>query len=117
MWLNSLGCLGSGLSCLQNWWQADRIRVSPQQGRLVGIQLPALLEITGEQWTLQSRHQDMINGQKVIRYVCVKHTESCELWVFMPNSDDWRSRVFWVCGGEPQPLEESLVTVYPLANK
>ncbi len=114
---NKFGALSFGMACLRNWWQADRIRLSPSQGRLMNIQSSTLLEIAGELWRVRSRHQDTVNGEMIIRYVCVKGDEMGELRVFMSNCDDWRSQVLWVCGSDSCALEESSVTVYPLFLK
>lgn len=74
--------LRAGLSyCVQTWWNKDRVRVSPREGRLLRVDAGAILFIERERHQVLGRDTIATKYGPVIRYRCEAAHAERELWV------------------------------------
>jgi len=66
---------------VQAWWNKDRVRVSPREGRLLRVAVGSILFIEGERHQVLGRDTIDTSHGPVIRYQCESANAECELWV------------------------------------
>jgi hypothetical protein len=81
------------LRLLQWWWIADRIRISPREGRLLRLNPGSFLLIAGEPARILERNAE----QGCVRYVCSTATGVCNV-IVRPRGD------VLVCQGNAERL-------------
>ena len=69
---------------LQTWWQQDRIRISPNEGRLLRLQMPCILVVNGDLVELTGRTvcRSSTGNYVVYRGVVTGSRFPCELAVW-----------------------------------
>jgi hypothetical protein len=66
---------------LHLWWSADRIRISPREGRLLRLPLPCLLRIRGELIEVTARRVVHSAAARHLVYRCTSAGAAYELTV------------------------------------
>ncbi len=92
------------LGLVEYWWSADRIRVSPSEGRLLRLGPGAVLLLCGEAVQVTGRRADDAG----VTYRCTSATGDGEVRVEVANTV-----VVVRIGGEPRTLGEHQVEVIP----
>ena len=97
------------LDVLHAWWNQDRIRISPREGRLLTLQAPCIVEIHGDLVELTDRIVGQSSGgpDVVYRGKVVNNGATVELCV-QPGDADVR----WTKKGVTTMLAEHEFIVY-----
>jgi len=95
-------------------WRADRVRVSPREGRLLRLEPPCFLIIEGRLAEVVGREQAAGPGAPLIIYSCLTDSGTGELRVSPPEAGR-RLEVKWVDAAGERTLSEEEITVYPRA--
>jgi hypothetical protein len=94
------------------WWRADRVRVSPREGRLLRLEPPCFLIIEGRLAEVLGRERETGAGGRTIVYACLTDSGPGELRVSLPDPGR-RLEVKWVNAAGEKTLSEEEITVYP----
>ncbi len=94
---------------LRVWWQQDRIRISPNEGRLLRLQIPCILAVNGNLVELTGRTvcRSSTGNYVVYRGVATGSQLPCELAVW-PEQNVAR----WTDGGGTRSLDPGDVEVF-----
>lgn len=93
---------------IRDWWQVDRVRISPREGRLLRLQPGDLLQLEGMTVTIIAVDPDASG----VRYRCEGAGFSGELWVGL-DAGRQADEVVWSRQGCQQRLPAVEVEVYP----
>ena len=74
--------MGTLTELVGHWWQGDRVRVSPAQGRLLRLQPPCILRIGDRVYEVIDRRVGNVPEGAFVAYGCDDGVEHCELRVF-----------------------------------
>jgi hypothetical protein len=95
---------------LHSWWRRDCIRVSPREGRLLGLAPPCIVLINREVVEVLARVRSPPGGNARVTYHCRTRTGSAELHVRLDEGE--RScHVHWRTSGQVRDLAEDDVEV------
>lgn len=107
----------SWLALLQQWWRADRVRISPRSGQMLRIEPPCILEIEGLRLAVQSREVFVDSDLPCIRYACCdEQGRSSEILARPPMNADSQTLVEWITNDRRQLLDENEIGIYPLTK-
>lgn len=95
---------------IRDWWQVDRVRISPREGRLLRLQPGDLLRLEGMTVTVIARRVDP--DASGVRYRCEGAGFGGELWVGL-DAGRQADEVVWSRQGCQQRLPAVEVEVYP----
>jgi len=96
------------------WWRADRVRISPREGRLLRLEPPCFLIIEGRLAEVVGRELAAGPGAPLIIYSCLTDSGTGELRV-SPSEAGRRLEVKWIDAAGEKTLGEEEITVYPRA--
>lgn len=68
------------LKLIRSWWDVDRIRISPHEGKLWRLQPGNILNIAGEEVEVVSRHV-LLQGEGTLELLCRTRTGQAKLQV------------------------------------
>lgn len=103
--------LGSVWQLALSWWQTDRPRASPREGRLLRLAPPAILRIDERLFEVVSRTVGESAAGPFVTYACRCGEAMSELRV-SPAGSDFVASVHWTQGGREVELSEDDVEVY-----
>lgn len=75
------GCLSRWFRLLCSWWQADRVRVSPREGRLLRLRPPCIVRVAGRYVQVLERTAGETRDGPYVCYACAVDDEPAQLWV------------------------------------
>lgn len=88
---------------LRSWWQADRVRVSPLEGRLLRMQPPCIVRVLGRYAQVRGRRTGQTPRGPYVCYDCELDDGHAQLWV-EPIGPLCGQRVRWI-----EPAKEHLL--------
>ncbi|MDX1606710.1 MAG: hypothetical protein R3202_10995 [Candidatus Competibacterales bacterium] len=97
------------LCLLRDWWRLDRIRISPEEGRLLRLRPGALLELDG--MLLQVMARRSLTAAPGVGYYCSGQGLAGELRVGL-DRDRQAQTVEWIRDGRRQRLPAAAIRVY-----
>lgn len=103
------GLIKRCIGLIRDWWQIDRVRISPREGCLLRLQVGDVLQLAGLTVTVTARH--IPADAAGVRYQCTGEDGWGELWVML-NADRQADEVAWIWGGRVQRLASTSVDVY-----
>ena len=101
--------------CWRAWWRVDRIRVSPQEGRLLRLPLPCIAVIEGRPVELMRRATGHRAGGAYVRYEGRTAHGDCALTV-TPLAGAV-VRLSWHDGAAGREISQAACEVYPGAGR
>jgi hypothetical protein len=105
------GLLQALADLVRGWWLADRVRISPDEGRLLDLRLPCLLRVRGSVAQALARQTGHgANGPYVV-YSCTDDVGDALLWVY-PVGRTTRPLVRWQTSRGEMALSGEDVEVY-----
>lgn len=105
------GLLRAIAALARSWWQVDRVRISPREGRLLNLRPPCLLRIDGAIAQVTARQAGQGARGPYVVYRCDDGGGDALLWVY-PVGRTHRPLVRWQTGGGEITLSEEDVEVY-----
>lgn len=109
---NNLGrLLTTGINLLHDWWQVDRVRISPREGQLLRLRPPCLIQVCSQPVEVQQRRVGQTPQGPYIVYHCRGEFGPSELWV-SPVSACHGPRVRWIANGGEQGLSVDDIQVW-----
>ena len=100
---------------VQSWWNVDRIRVSPREGRLLRLQPPCILLVEGCPVEVLSRILGQSTRGLTIAYECRSAAGACRLTVQPAGNST--PEVTWFASGVERLIAEHEVEVFALARQ
>lgn len=97
------------------WWRRDRIRCSPNDGRLLRLTPGSALLVRGKPAVVLRRRVGQTIESAYVAYECDTVTGSCELRV-EPIGVSPRARILWRDGAVTMDLGEEDVSAFPAAR-
>ncbi len=95
----------------RSFWEVDRVRAPPGEGRLLRIRPPSILMVEGRAAEVLARSVgDGASGPYVL-YRCRSASGPCQLRV-APVGPGWRPRLRWMENGVERELSEGEVEVF-----
>jgi len=91
---------------LHSWWRGDRIRVSPEEGRLLRLRPPCWLLIDGA--TVEVVGRTVPDAGRRVLYSCRTHSGVGTLAVSL----DDKVNLHWHDGAHTRPIMASDIEVY-----
>jgi hypothetical protein len=104
-------CIVELAELLRSWWRIDRIRASPQDGRLLRLGPLCILFIRGCAFQVQRRAVVESETGPCVNYDCAGESSAGQLWVTASRNHS-APQVCWVQGGEREDLSPSDVQVF-----
>ena len=105
------GWLMRAVRLLRSWWRADRVRLSPGEGRLLRLGAPCILRFGGRYVQVMRRRTGQTPGGPYVCYECEVDGQTGELWV-EPTGERLPPRVAWREGGVVRVLAADEVEVF-----
>jgi hypothetical protein len=102
--------IGSLVALVRSWWQVDRVRVSPREGRLLRLGPSWFIRVAGCTAAIERRYVGETDDGPYVGYVCRGTTGPCELRVGPPLQSP-QPRVVWTSNGRSQVLDADEVEV------
>ena len=103
------------LNLLRGWWRADRIRVSPNAGRLLRLGTGALLTIEGQAVEVLGRRLRRRPTGAIIAYDCLTPSGTARLFV-KHSPDIAEPTAHWSEGTTVRPLHEADIIIWKAEN-
>ena len=100
---------------LRSWWQADRVRISPSEGRLLSLPVPCILRIGGRYVQVRRRCTGMNADGPYVLYECIADTQPAQL-IVSPCPAPRLQVVQWRCEGVGQALDPDDIEVFACAK-
>lgn len=97
---------------LRSWWQADRVRVSPSEGRLLRLGLRSVIRVAGESAVVLKRRVGHTAEGPYVVYECEGIAGSSELRV-RPIGGTHHVTIRWIANGKERALSEGEIDAYP----
>lgn len=99
-------------SLFRAWWQKDRIRSSPREGKLLRLAPGAILCIAGK--TIEVETRDVIESSEgsILRFRCRDADTHIELWITVQAVPI----IAWSCGDEEFDLSVDDIEVWSEGN-
>lgn len=98
---------------VRGWWRVDKVRISPQEGRLLGLQPPCYLHI-GEQTVEVIARQALVEDSAcAVIYHCKgeQEQEQCELRVELTGLRQL-PHVQWSVGSDVRELSVDEIEIF-----
>lgn len=95
-------------SLFRAWWQKDRIRSSPREGKLLRLAPGAILSIAGKTIEVETRDVIETSEGSILRFRCRDADTHSDLWVKVQAVPI----IAWSCGGEERDLSVEDVEVW-----
>ncbi len=105
----SLSLLASIGRLLRRWWRADRIRISPTEGRVLRLPVPCFVRIAGRMVKVQDRPKRA--GAWLIYTWVADYHDRGQLWV-RPGYGAGSAIIRYIERGNPRPLTEADIDVF-----
>jgi hypothetical protein len=99
------------LRLIRCWWQIDRPRVSPREGRLLRISPPAIVKIGSQLFEVVSRTAGEGPAGPYVVYRCCSGDRSCDLTVELAGTAAIAA-ISLACGDTTVQLSEDDVEVF-----
>ncbi len=96
---------------LRSWWQADRVRISPREGRLLRLEPPCIVRIGGRYAQVLHRRTGQTPEGPYVCYECEVDDQPAQLWV-EPVGQAYMQRVRWSLAGVDASLLAEEVEVF-----
>src|SRR5262245_34568876 len=96
---------------LHSWWQRDRVRASPREGRLLGLPPRCILLIDGDMVEVVNRAAERRGRAPAVVYRCRTRTGSGRLHVTLVEPGQ-ECRVRWHEDGRVRELAEDSVEIF-----
>ena len=93
---------------LRSWWQVDRVRISPQEGRLLRLQPSCVLVLDGKRIVVQTRRLERQATRLWVVYDCLAEAGAGELWV---AADSVHRAMHWLENDTNIELEDADIMV------
>ncbi len=107
------GDTGRGLfNWLRAWWESDRIRASPRDGRLLRIQVGDLLKVEHLEFEVVSRSLDSTGHRQLLRLSCLGSSGPASLEVVV-DENITRQTATWNHSGIECDIDQNEVQVWP----
>lgn len=105
------GCLSRWFRLLRSWWQVDRVRVSPREGRLLRLSPPCIVRIMGRYAQVHHRRMGETHTGPYVCYECTVDDEPAQLWV-MPSGEQYVQVIHWNHAGKRVHLHAEEIEVF-----
>jgi len=105
MWQELLRSTG-GL--VRDWWNVDRIRISPRDGRLMRLRPPCIIRVSGQIVEVLRRAVGETSAGPYVTYECHNGDRPCLIRV-TPVGPIHRPTVVWIEGDKEFEISESEV--------
>jgi len=105
------GWLMRAVRLLGSWWRADRVRISPCEGRLLRLCVPCIVRVGGRYVQVVRRRTGQTPGGPYVCYECEIEGGRGELWV-EPAGERCPPRVIWREAGMVRTLTPDDVEVF-----
>lgn len=105
------GILACTRRLIRAWWHADRVRVSPREGRLLRLQPPCIVRIGREYAQVSRRCNGQTDAGPYVRYDCTVDNRHASLLVEL-NPDLKDQAVFWTVDGETERYAADDIEVF-----
>jgi hypothetical protein len=96
---------------IASWWQVDRVRVSPHEGRLLRLEPPCVMVVESRPAEVLARTVGRTAAGPFVVYDCRSATGPCQLRV-VPLGEGYVSRVSWIEDGRERELAADDVEVF-----
>lgn len=116
----SVGCLrGVGRSLrglIRAWWDVDRVRISPREGKLLGLVPPCVISVRGEPFQIVNRRESTKRTESsdetiaCVRYDCSGAGGSGRLHVRLAGARELQ--VTWAISDSVSTLEEHQIEIF-----
>ena len=93
------------------WWRGDRVRVSPEEGRLLRLEPPCFVVVAGRPAEVLSRTLGHDPGGAFVAYECRSAGGSCRLRIGL-GADGAASDVAWTFDEMQRSLRPEEVETY-----
>jgi hypothetical protein len=103
--------LNSAGSLVRDWWQVDRVRASPREGRLMRLQPPCIIRVGRQVVEVLRRSVSQTSAGSYVTYDCDNGEGPCRLRV-TPVGTTHCPIVHWVECGQEHEISEDQVVVY-----
>jgi hypothetical protein len=97
---------------LRSWWQADRVRVSPSEGRLLRLRVRSVIQVLGEPAVVVKRRVGHTEEGPYVVYECEGIAGSSEIHV-RPIGGTHHVAIRWVVKGKERTVSEWEIEAYP----
>lgn len=94
---------------LWSWWNVDRIRVSPQEGRLLKLQEGQVIHIRGEQYRVNSREVVCDRSRTRVRFMLIAEECAATLCVLRDANGEVRGELLY--RGDTSTVYDDDITV------
>jgi hypothetical protein len=96
---------------MRSWWRADRIRVSPREGRLRRLACGTLLRICDQWFEIESRTVTAGPGAVLVTYECTAANRKARLHVQTANAGDADS-VRWQDAAADREVDAATIEIF-----
>jgi hypothetical protein len=100
---------------VRQWWQVDRIRVSPRQGRLLRIEPPAIIRVDAMIAQVLSRSTGCNGAGPYVAYECRTERGRAQLRICPVGLAC--QQVSWVEEGQAREVTEDAIEIYGQAGE
>jgi hypothetical protein len=104
--------LRSLVDLARSWWQADRVRASPSEGRLLRLAVGSVLRVRGEPSLVAKRCVGHTACGPYVLYECEGIAGRSRL-ILRPIGGTHEITVHWITDGREEALSEEEVEAYP----
>ncbi len=105
------GWLMRAVRLLCSWWRADRVRIHPDEGRLLRLALPCIIRIGGRYGQVVRRRTGQTPAGPYIAYHCEIEGDPCELRV-QPIGKRGTVAVRWRERGAEREMDAQEIEVF-----
>jgi len=95
----------------RSWWQVDRVRISPTEGRLLRLIPPCIISVNGRPVEVLRRSVSRKTSEPIVQYDCLCEGRTAQLLVTLREKGQTTS-VVWFENGQGRDLSESDVEAY-----
>jgi len=96
---------------IRSWWQVDRVRISPAEGRLLRLIPPCIICVNGRPVEVLRRSVSHETFGPIVQYDCLCQGQAAQLLV-ATNEKGRTSSVVWFENGQVRDLTEADVDAY-----
>src|SRR5215475_6028072 len=97
---------------IRSWWRADRLRISPREGRLLRISPPAIVRIGSQLFEVVSRTTGEGPAGPYVTYRCSSGDRSCNLLVELAGTSSIAAISLTRDNEEPVQIAEDDIEVF-----
>jgi len=96
---------------LRSWWQVDRVRISPAEGRLLRLIPPCIISVNGRSVEVLRRSVDRKTSEPIVQYDGLCEGRTVQL-IVTPRGKGRTTSVVWFENGRARELCEFEVETY-----